>query len=67
MGPNAVIVHAAEPTWSRDVSGGMEKESPSPADALQSPPDAALENSPEGLLFPPQKYMGVRESAALFM
>lgn len=68
MGPNAVIiVHTAEPKWSRDVSGGKEEESRSCADALQSPPDASLEDSPERLLFPPQKYIGVSESAALFM
>lgn len=64
-GPNAVIVvHVAEPKWSKDASGGKEKESPSHADALQSPPDFAIQDSLEGVLFPPQKYS---ESDALFM
>lgn len=67
MGPSAVIIfHAAEPKWIWDVSGGK-KELPSCADALQSPPDDALEHSLKRLLFHPQKYMEVSELIAVFM
>lgn len=40
-----------------------------PCTSLQRPPDAALGDSPssEKLLFAPQKYMELNESAALFI